>query len=484
MNITLINPNNVTQKGDFFGTGIPYIPIVLASLAAYLHEKKHSITFIDAFGEDPWKKQKEGNFIIAGLNEHEISERVPKETDLICIYAGHVVEHSIILKILKELKNLNIPICMIENSQAVTAYSLKIAHKEFMKAGADYIVCGEPEKTVEQLLKKGMNHSHVKGLIYSHKNKIQINKNAEAIENLDELPFPAWDMVPIINYWRLGYSHAPFQGKYIPLLTSRGCPYECEFCIIPYTNRRLWRSRSAQNVVHEIIYWNKKYGVTDFHIEDLNPTINKKRIQDISRLIIEKKLKIKLKCASGIKLETLDKETLSLFAKAGCNYISFSPESGSERMLKLMKKQFNYKHGLEMTKLMHKLRIKTQACFVIGFSGETDKDREYTKKYIIELTKKGIDEIALFMMTPIPGSKPYEHYQHKPEELSKLTFSPHWRKEYKKLNKFRRAIYFTFILYKLLYHPLKLLKQPFSLIRRKFDTKMEMTIYRLLKTYF
>jgi radical SAM superfamily enzyme YgiQ (UPF0313 family) len=482
MHITLINPNNVTQKGDFFGTGIPYMPITLAYLASCLRNS-HEISVIDAFGENPFKKRTKAGFIIQGLTTKDIIKRINPKTGLIFLYAGHIVEHIVIKEIIKEIKRkLNTKIAIIENSQAVTAYSLVKAKEEFFSSGADIIIYGEPEKTAIELIKcikKNKEPSNVKGIIYKKNNKIKTNKKQEYIKDLDKLPFPAWDLFPIKNYWKLHYAHAPMKQNYLPLLTSRGCPFQCEFCIIPTTNEKRWRFRTARNVVDEITEFSKRYNIKEFHIEDLNPTINKKRIKDICKLIIKKKLNIKTKFASGIKLETIDKETLSLLAKSGCNYLSFSPESGSKKMLELMKKPFNHNHGISMTKEMNRLGIKSQACFVLGFPGETSKDLKLTKDYIIRLTKAGVDEIALFIMTPIPGSKVYESWETK--DLSKLTFSPVWRKEYKKLHNFRKKLYILFFIHKLLNHPLKTLKQPINIILKKFETKMEMTIYRRIR---
>ena len=134
MHITIINPNNVTQKGDFFGTGIPYMPIIPAYLAAYLTKQNHSVQVIDAFGENTSQKRVIGEFIIRGLTIYEIVAKIKPETNLICLYAGHVVEHNVLIEIIKEIKlKFNCPIAIIENSQAVTSYSLLRVKELFFK---------------------------------------------------------------------------------------------------------------------------------------------------------------------------------------------------------------------------------------------------------------------------------------------------------------------------------------------------------------
>ncbi len=478
MIVTIINPNIVTQKGDFFGTGIPYMPIIPAYLASHLLSKKYKVEVIDSFGQNPTKKRIEGDLIIHGLSLSEILNKVNKKTDLICIYAGHIVEHSVIVKIIKVIKKRfkEKKILVFENSQAVTAYSLRIAHRDFFDQGCDYVVYGNPEETVNKLL-SGKSLKTIDGLIYRKAKIIIINKPHTQKIKIDDLPFPAWHLFPIVNYWKLGYAHVPYKKRYMPLLTSRGCPFECAFCIIPFTNRRKWRGRTAENVFEEMKKYVVEFDVNEFHIEDLNPTINRKRIEKLCKLIIKSGLSITFKFASGIKIETIDRKTLDLLYKAGCRYISFSPESGSEKVLKLMKKPFNYKHGLEMTRVMSKLGIVSQACFVLGFPGETKSDLRLTQKYALQLVRKGVDELAFFIMTPVPGSKPYEFSQIK--DLSKLTFSPKWRKEYKFLHKFRFKLYLLFVLLKFLYSPLRTVTIPLRILIKNFRTKIEMTVYRV-----
>lgn len=487
MNITLINPNVVTQKGDFFSSGIPYMPLTLAYLSGYLRSKGHKITVIDAFGEKPTQIQDTGKYYLQGLTVQEIVSRIPKNTEIIFAYAGLVVTHNTNLKIMTAIKQqFNVPIAVVENTQSVVAYSLKRIAQDFLNAGANYVITGEPEIRAEKLvnaLLERKDFDKIDGLIYREKNVAIHLQKKEYIQKLDELPFPAWDLFPLQNYWNLKYSHAPFTtDKYIPLLTSRGCTWPCAFCIVPETNDRKWRARSAQHVFEEIKHWHNNYGVGEFHIEDLNPTINKTRIVELSKLIIDSKLKIIWKFAAGTKIETIDKDTADWMAKAGCKYVSMSPESGSTKLLTVMKKKFDHQHGVEMAKHLCSLGITTQACFVLGFPTETEEDLMLTRKYIKELTKAGVDEVAMFIMAPIPGSE--IHAQDKVtgyEQLEELTFSPSWRQDYKKLNKFRWGIYVRYFVWKLTSHPIKLAKQPINIITKRFKTKMEMTFYRAAK---
>jgi radical SAM superfamily enzyme YgiQ (UPF0313 family) len=304
------------------------------------------------------------------------------------------------------------------------------------------------------------------------------------IQDVDKLPFPDWDLINLENYWNLGYAHAPLtEKKYLQILTSRGCPLICEFCVVPATNEKKWRPRSAKNVVDELEKYSKKYGVTEYHIEDLNPTVNRYRIIEICKLLIKRKLKLSLKFAAGTKAETFDINTIEWMAKAGFSYISISPESGSPRVLKLMRKYFNHEQALLQVKRMHELGIPSQACIVLGFPGETEEDLLLTKKYVKQLAKAGLDEVALFIMTPVPGSAVFDSVAPGYKNISELTFTPKWRKEYKNLVKWRMKILALFVATKAIHHPDKIIMNGVNLMNGRFKTKTEMTLNRIMKTH-
>lgn len=487
MNITLINPNLVVQRNDPFTTGIVYMPVSLAYAASSLRTHGASVTVIDAFAEKPKQVCHEGAFSFYGLTGEEIIQRIPDPCQALFVYAINLTNHLATLNAIRQVKNAypQIPVVVLENTQAVTAYSLRRVAEEFYAAGADFVLSGEADRRILSLV-DGLagkapreNLRNIDGL----GTRQFYNPPLGQIEDLDALPFPAWDLFPLSNYWTLRHSHGPFEtGRYLPLLTSRGCPYPCKFCVVPETNARKWRARSAQNVVDEIELHSQKFGVREFHVEDLDPTISDKRTREICREILKRDLKITWKLAAGTKVESIqNEETIDLMAQAGCRYISISPETGSERLLKLMDKPFDLEHAVRIVKRMNETGIRSQACFVLGFPGETGEDRALTWNLAHDLTKVGVDEIALFIITPVPGSAIYPEltgYQN----LSQLNFSPTWRPDYPELARFRLKLYRQFLLWKLRYHPKKILRQPFNFIQRRFETKMEMAPYRALKS--
>jgi len=486
MKIQLINPNIVILKSDPLTTGIPYMPVALAYMAASLRDVGESVEVIDAFGLDPFTIREDRPFCIQGLSPEEVAGMVDAGAGMLFLYAGILTSHFALMKIMQAVKtaHADIPVAVVENTQAVTSYKLESQFDAFFSGGADFVLTGESEYRSRQLvsaLKSGTGFDAVDGLAYKRNDDIVYNPAAGYIREIDDIPFPAWDLFPLENYWRLKYAHGPQQGRYLPLLTSRGCPFPCRFCVAPSLNNQRWRPRSAGSVVDEMEEFVQKFNLDEFHIEDLNPTVEGSRIREICSEILQRGLRVRWKIAAGTMIPAVsDAETLQLMYDAGCRYISFSPETGSDRLARSIGKKFDFDGAAEAVRSMNTIGIKSQACFVLGFPEETAGDREKTEAYVRRLTRSGVDEIALFIISPVPGSGIYEEF-YGFDNLSQLNFSPVWREDFKRLNRFRLRLYALFLLVKMRRYPLKIVRQSLNFLRRNFETKMEMVPYKALK---
>lgn len=494
MKVTLVSPHLVMSNRDLFTTGIVYMPIALSYLSAMLEKESISHQVIDVFGEDPHHYAKKDYLLFRGMDISEFEKRISKSSDksIFVVYAINIAAHDSFELICRTIKasHPNAMIVALENSQAVTAYSLKDIQSEMHALGVDYIATGDIEISSLRLIRTllaGDTVTEIDGIGFQDQTTGQPKFTPQKTKNaaMDDLPFPAWHNFPLKNYWSLKYAHGPMEtDRYLPLLTSRGCPYQCRFCVIPGTNDLKWRSRSPANIIAEMDYFSKKYGVTEFHIEDVDPTVNDNRTKEFCKLLIEKGSPYIWKICSGTKVETMkSEETVELMAKAGCNYISISPETGSPKVLKMINKPFNLEHAEKLIKKMNENGIYSQACFVLGFPGEEPEDLEMTRQMILRLTKNGLSEVAQFIITPVPGSTLYGKI-HGHKTFSELNFSPIWREDYEYLNKFRIKMYRTFLIYKFIYNFKSFVVQPFRFVSRNFKTKMEMTPYRALTVFF
>jgi hypothetical protein len=485
MSVFLIQPNLVVQKNDPLTTGIPYMPVGLAYVAACLKRANLEVEVIDAFGLNPRQARCSDRFMFLGLTPEQVLARVDTRARAVFVYAANLACHDSSAEIVAALKQdrPDLPLAVLENTQAVTAYALAKAAPEFFALGADYVLCGEPDlravDLAQRLLagKRTLAELEVDGL----GDRQRLTEPGGVIEDLDSLPLPAWEKFPLTNYWNLRFAHGPLEARrYLPLLSSRGCPFACGFCVVPATNHHRWRGRSSRGVVDEMEHFQRTLGVSEFHFEDLNPTVSDSRTRGICSEILDRGLKVTWKLVSGTKIETIkDGASLELMARAGCRYISFSPETGSKRVLELMGKPFDLEHAKGMVDEMNRLGIKSQACFVLGYPGETEEDLALSRRLVRRLTLGGVDEIALFIITPVPGSAIFDRFQGF-KTLSELNFTPTWRQDYISLNKFRLRLYLSFLFWKALRHPLKMAGQALNFVRRRFATKMEMTPYRAL----
>ena len=471
MKVCLINLPLLGLRNDLYGN-IPSFPIGVCYLAAFLRQTGYEVTLIDMYGLNPTKKTVyKGRFDIWGITIKECIEAIPKDCDIIGISAHSIAGYSITKGLISEIKKVFKKVPVIIGGGCATTLS-----EDFIKAGADYIILGEGEYSFSKLLlclQGKCRINEVDGIVYRggrHEKK-------EFIDNLDLLPYPAFDLLPLENYWNLGYAHGPVHGKYLTLISSRGCPFRCAFCASPFIWQRKWRARSAENVVAEIEFFSKTFEVTDFHFQDDAFTINRERVLRIAELIYDKKLGISWSLPAGVKVEMVDKELLSAMKKSGFKYMSVSPESGSNKVLGLMKKPFDHGHMLKIAKTASDLKIFMQACFVLGFPGERASDILKTALYIVRLAMKGIDEIACYIMTPLPGAECFSSCRNF-VEYEDLNFSPKWRRDFKKLDIIRLSLYCMFFIVKLLFHPLKFIRSLINITKRRFDTKFEMTIYR------
>ncbi|MGE3274345.1 MAG: radical SAM protein [Vicinamibacterales bacterium] len=488
MNASVIVPPVVCHNLDVH-TGIPFMPHMAGHLAGMLRHAGHAVHVVDCFGLQPNHRRVSEPFMLMGADVDGVPARLPAGTRVAFIYCRTIAEFIAVELIIAALRRERpeIGIVLFENVQAVTSYSLRHVADEFVAHGADVVMLGEPESRADAVataLAAGAPLDHVPGLVFRAPDGTRRTGDDVLERDLNALPFPAWDLFPLEGYWSAGFAHAPVRRgeKFVPLLTSRGCPYRCTFCIAPEVNPT-WRSRTAANVVDEMEHVHRTLGVTDFHVSDLDPTVSDRRTQEICREIIRRRLPVTWKLAQGTKIETIKSEaTLDLMAEAGCRFVSFSPESGSSRLLKIMNKPFDHEHALRMARHMHRLGIRMQAVFIGGVPGETEADRAESVAYARRLIQAGVDEISLVIFTPLPGAalsgaiSGYRHY-------SECTPSPAWREDYGELMAYRRRMYVNFFLSKLRWQPRKVLREAVGLVTTRFETKMEMSLFKQVKLY-
>lgn len=451
MHVTLVSPRLAVQKADFLGSGVPYWPIELATFASVLRAAGEVVSVLDLFGSAPRRLTDAGDHYLQGTPiEDEIAGTAVADADAFIVYAISYMSHGEILRIIRRLKaeRPRVPVVVMENSQAVTAYSLPRMADPLFEAGADGLLAGEPHFNWADV-KANIENANVappSNLLTKNVGRMPMRRLVKGAK----YPVPAWDLFPLQGYWSLPYSHGPKTPRFFPILTSRGCPFPCDFCVVPETNNRRWRGNAPVDVVSEILALRDDFGVHDFQIEDLNPTTDHERFEEICRLLIERKAGIRFALVSGTKAETMHLDKVPLYAAAGCRYISISPESGSAKLMKIIGKPFDYDHALALVAACRDAGIRTQACFLVGHPGETEDDYQESCRYVRSMVRAGLDELAVFIVSPFAGSRLYADRKITVADAEALpSFSPMGREGAEVLVRRRRDLIRLFFIEKL-----------------------------------
>ena len=278
-------------------------------------------------------------------------------------------------------------------------------------SGVDVVAIGEGEQTLYELLdayEKGKDLSEVKGLAYKKENgQIEYTPPRPFIQNLDEIPFPARDLVNYERYRWNGVLEAP-------MLTTRGCTFQCQYCSSSEMMGRRYRMRSVDNVIEEIREVQDKYHVKDIEFIDDTFTLNMKRAAEVMKAIVREKLDVRLSLSS--RVNTINEELMQYLKKGGTTNIYYGIESGSQRVLDLMKKGIKLEQAEAAVALAKKYKIGVLGSYILGYPGETPEEMDQTIKFSIKLNT---DYAQYSILTPFPGTPIYYELDRKGLILTK-----------------------------------------------------------------
>lgn len=285
------------------------------------------------------------------------------------------------------------------------------------KLKADICVLGEGDIIIKDLISaitKRKNLSTVKGIAYKIGNKIVKTEQPERIENLDDIPFPAWHLFPVEIYINNLQKELPtwskdsdsLKGRGIDIVSGRGCPYRCTYCYHIFGHQN--RLRSVENVIKEIEFLKGEYGIeTVYFADDLFMVRKEWTIKLCDELI---KRKINIRWATTGRVNLIEERLLKKMKEAGCKALQFGIESGSQKMLNIMNKQVTNEQASNALRITRKLGIGAATCFMMGFPEETIETIEETIKFCI---KNEIHLVTIFLVSPYPGTELYEQAQKK-----------------------------------------------------------------------
>jgi len=266
----------------------------------------------------------------------------------------------------------------------------------------DYGIVGEGEYPMLELVRaieSGQPIQNIKGLVYKEDSDVRIN-DAYIVPELDKIPFPARDLLPMEKYSSIIGLH-----PVTTMISARGCPYQCGFCFKGPSDRK-YRTRSAQNVVDEMELVVKKYGIREIMFYDDILTFKRDYIVNICNEILKRGLKVKWE--SPTRIDKVDFNLLKLMRKAGCIRLRYGVESGDPDILKLMGKGTNLSKVRDVFEWTEKAGIETFAYFIIGYIHETPR----TIRRTLSLARSLNPALVMFTIaTPYPRTPLYEMAQ-------------------------------------------------------------------------
>jgi anaerobic magnesium-protoporphyrin IX monomethyl ester cyclase len=262
----------------------------------------------------------------------------------------------------------------------------------------DIIAIGEYDYTVDDIVKSYPALDKVKGIVFLDRGQVKRTPGRGLIEDLDSLPFPAWEFLDIMKYFDAGRLY-----PVIDIIGGRGCPYHCTFCQWPELMfGHKYRFRSAKNIVDEIEYDLKlfpklKYG--EFFFEDDTFTANKERAYLICEEISRRKLKITW--SINARPDIYDEKLFKFMKKNGCREFLVGFESGVQEILDNIKKGLTLDKSREFVKVVKKTGLAIHGCFVFGLPGETLQTAQKTMDFALSL---GVDTLQFAGAVPLPGT--------------------------------------------------------------------------------
>jgi anaerobic magnesium-protoporphyrin IX monomethyl ester cyclase len=417
--VTLLRPPLLVPTWSDSGPLTP--PIGPAYLAASLRQAGHTARIVDGLGENPFQVTRlfDDKVMAIGLRSEEIVERIEPDTDLIGVSCMFSQDWPEIRRLIQMVRRRFPSIPIVAGGEHITAtpgFTLDSTPE------VDVCVIGEGEETIVELasaVERGSSFDVIPGMVLraNTAGRVGLPLHGEAttrstgsrkrIRNLDDIPWPAWDLVPLDHYLDNGLGYGVNRGRSMPMIATRGCPYQCTFCSNPEMWTTAWYARDPDQVLAEIKAYQEKYAATNFDFYDLTAIVKRSWIIQFTKTIIERKMDFTWQLPSGTRSEAIDDEVSRLLYESGCRNMSYAPESGSPEVLKRIKKvvKLDKLEASVLGAVRNKLNVKLN--IIMGFPNESRKELGQTVRFLARMGLAGVHDMSISLFSPYPGSELY-----------------------------------------------------------------------------
>ena len=409
MVITLIRFALIAPIGDA-GTE-PTPPIGLAYLASACKGPGTNVIGIDAAGRNLNKIFKIPKYKLRGngIEINEIIKLIDLNTEIIGISAMFSHEWPYVRDCIKLIKENFHKVIIFAGGEHVTALP---EHCLRDCKAIDYICLGEGEETWAEISKKykrDNNFDDIAGLVYLKNDEFIQNSSRKRIKHIDKIPWPDWNVFPIEPYLDNAVSFGPGSGRNMPILASRGCPYECTFCSNPLMFGRRYYVREINDLIVQIKHYSERYKITGLQFYDLTAIVKKDWVIAFCKALKKNNINLEWSLPSGTRSEALDLEVIEALASVNLKYLVYAPESGSAKTLKLIKKKIKISAVEQSVKYAVKQGISVRTNLIIGFPKETRLQLYRTLYQQLKFAFMGVEDVPTYYFNAYPGTELFDN---------------------------------------------------------------------------
>jgi len=382
----------------------PRFPLGIAYCAAYLEKNGYDVQILDCFAQNP-EEIMQGDTVRAGMTDDEIIDYINDfDPHLVGVSQMFSYLEPVCKSIFKLVKNIDPKITTVWGGTHPTVE----AESCLSDNNVDYLIMGEGEAPILELIKRLNNKESVQGMpSLAYVNEFgQSNISTERlwIDDLDDHVLPERNKLDLTRYTSFNSSSIAGETgeKTFNMVTSRGCPFACTFCSAPAFYQKRYKGRSAECVVDEMELLINEYGAEVILVEDENITVEKKRLEAIMDEMIRREIKVKWNAEAGLTIAYLDLNLITKMKQTGFIELRLALESGDAEMLKTMKKPLVLKKARKVVKEAREAGMRCVSFLLMGMPGETIEQMQNTVDFAEEI---GFDWNIISMVLPLPGTE-------------------------------------------------------------------------------
>ncbi|THU40115.1 B12-binding domain-containing radical SAM protein [Niastella caeni] len=391
-----------------WATGQPYPPLATLYAAALMQANGYSVSLFDT---------------MFAHNAHDLQNTLNEQTPryFVLYDDGFNYLTKMCLTNMREAAFAMMKLAKAKGCTVIVSSSDSTDHfKEYLTEGADFVIMGEAELTLLELVKamdnKENNFQHITGLAFIHNNQVTTTPRRAVMKDLDALPLPAWDLIDITPYRSMWLKSSGYFS--LNVATTRGCPFKCNWCAKPiYGNR--YNARSPEKVVEELKLLKEKFRFDHIWFCDDIFGLKPGWVNAFANIVEKEQLQFRFKIQARADL-LLQENTIKDLARAGCHNIWMGAESGSQKVLDAMDKGTTVEQIYQATTLLKKHGINPSFFIQFGYPGETKEDIAKTIRMIRDLLPY---EMGISVSYPLPGTPFFERVKNDLKEKANWTDS-------------------------------------------------------------